>query len=69
MSDWLIFPGPVPAICPDCGKPDNGTIAIRRMNTAYTNDYDNSMTSCDACYEEQEEYWKERWEDYYRGLL
>lgn len=55
--------------CPDCGHPNNGTIAIRRANTAYVNDVCNWDICCLVCYEDHQAYWAERWEDYNGGRL
>lgn len=41
----------------------------RRLNTAYVDEELNYMTSCLDCYREIVEYYKERWADYYHGLL
>jgi hypothetical protein len=67
--------------CQKCGRPD---ATRNRQNTAYTasyskmnfianddfkNDEQNYATLCSECQEEVNEYWKERWSDYYAGLL
>jgi hypothetical protein len=43
------------------------TIKNRRLNTAYADDKANWMYSCLPAYQEQVEYYKERWDDYYHG--
>lgn len=42
---------------------------LRHQNTAYNEVLSNYHVLCDLCDEENEAYWKERWEDYYSGLL
>ena len=51
--------------CPCCEKPNDGTVALRRENTAYCEDINNWLISCRDCFDERDEYWNERWEDYY----
>lgn len=41
----------------------------RRQSTTYENDSDNFTTCCMDCYLQGEEYWSERYEEYYRGLM
>lgn len=41
----------------------------RRQLTAYIDDRKNFAVLCDECQKEEDEYWQERWNDYYRGLL
>ena len=41
----------------------------RRQSTAYGNDKLNWVVLCDECFGEQEAYWKERWDDYYRNCM
>lgn len=40
----------------------------RRQNTAYCDDELNWVFFCDKCQEMNEEYWAERWSDYYSML-
>lgn len=40
---------------------------VRRRNTAYDDDSLNYNCLCKDCYEEEEEYWAERWADYNAG--
>ena len=48
--------------CRVCGKSN----AIRyRMRTAYADDEKNYAILCPECQEESDEYWTERWNDYY----
>jgi len=39
------------------------------MNTAYEDDEANFNTTCEECYELRQEYWAERWQEYYRGCM
>lgn len=41
----------------------------RRQNTQYMHEESNWVTCCDECFEEIEEYWAERWAEYYNGRL
>ena len=41
----------------------------RRQNTQYIQEESNWVTCCDECFEEVEEYWAERWAEYYNGRL
>jgi len=41
----------------------------RRMSTAYVDKESNYCEVCLDCYEDIEEYWKERWEEYWSGRL
>lgn len=65
---WRI-PGPIPAVCPFCEKPDDGTIEIYPQRTAYSEAYENVVTCCSACKKINDEFWDEQWDEYYRGLL
>ena len=57
-----------PTRCPCC-KQKSKHIGRRRQNTQYYNDSYNWLISCRPCFKEGEEYWAERWADYYSGLL
>jgi hypothetical protein len=37
----------------------------RRMSTAYQDEKSNYIEECDDCFEITEEYWEERWAEYY----
>jgi len=52
--------------CQICGK--NGA-QRRRQNSAYVDDNKNFATLCDDCQEDANEYWQERWNDYYSMIL
>ena len=55
-------------ICPMCGI-EKYDIHYRRMNTAYIEDDSNYITVCKDCFDEVEGIWKERWQEYYAGVL
>jgi hypothetical protein len=40
----------------------------RRQNTAYLKDELNWAVLCDKCQEEANEYWQERWNEYYNSV-
>lgn len=65
VINWLL------GWCPYCKKFHWFRIGIKRrkLNTAYQEKERNYMTSCLPAYKETFEYYKERWEDYYSGLL
>ena len=54
--------------CAGCGKkgPD---VQKRRQNTAYHDDASNWSVLCPDCQAEANEYWAERWAEYYSGCL
>jgi len=52
--------------CQFCG--DNGA-ERRRQNTTYENDELNWMVLCNRCQKEEDEYWRERWDDYYKNCM
>lgn len=39
-----------------------------RQATAYSDEESNWVTLCDMHHEENDQYWEERWEEYYSGL-
>lgn len=39
------------------------------QNTAYVNPEANYVYGCDLCKEESDEYWAERWRDYYSSIM
>jgi hypothetical protein len=41
----------------------------RHMSTMYENEESNYITVCADCFEEVEEYWQERWDEYYSERL
>ena len=55
--------------CPCCECPNDGTVAIRRENTAYCDDVNNWLISCRNCFDERDEYWAEQWADYYSMVM
>lgn len=54
--------------CPICDG-DDGTVERRHQNTAYVDEESNWLTSCKECFDEAEEYWAERWAEYYGSRL
>ena len=55
-------------ICPCCQK-KRPLVEKRRTRTAYVDDDRNFIISCWGCYKENDEYWKERWDEYYRSAF
>ena len=41
----------------------------RKMSTAFEHEESNYINSCKNCYNEIEEYWKERWIEFYSSRL
>jgi hypothetical protein len=41
----------------------------RRQNTAYVDDEMNFAVLCDECQVEVDEYWQERWDEYYGSVM
>jgi len=50
--------------CPVCGEYKT-TIQCRRQNTTYIDEIYNFVIMCDECFEDNEAYWKERWDELY----
>ena len=44
------------------------TIELRRQMTQYTDDASNWMTQCRECQDYADDYWAERWRDYYSDI-
>lgn len=57
-----------PEICQCCGEL-KFTVERRHMNTAYVKEESNYETCCLECHEDHEEYWRERWSEYYAGCM
>jgi len=55
--------------CLYCERPNDGTVAIRRENTAYCDDVNNWLISCRDCFDYRDERWAEQWEDYYSMVM
>jgi hypothetical protein len=55
-------------ICPCCLR-HSITVGRRSTRTAYYDESMNWETSCIDCYEEHDDYWLERWQEYYAGCL
>jgi hypothetical protein len=60
--------GYYPERCPCCGLWSHD-VELRRMNTQYVDENSNYLTSCLPCFKESEEYWAERWNEYYAGCV
>ena len=54
--------------CQGCEK-EGPDVQRRRQNTAYENDESNYATLCDDCQKYADEYWHERWAEYYAGCM
>ena len=54
--------------CQGCKK-TYPNVEKRRQLTAYVNDKLNFAVLCDECQKEANEYWQERWDEYYSGCL
>jgi len=66
-STWSPCNGPrVP--CDHCGCCDD-TVYKRRQHTAYHHDEQNFAVLCSECQTEANEYWEERWAEYYEGIM
>lgn len=56
------------SVCPVCLR-HSITVGKRRTRTDYTNEESNFEVSCIDCFEEHDQYWIERWDEYYRSVL
>ena len=54
--------------CQGCGK-ESIDVKRRRQNTLYVDNEMNYVNLCKDCQQENDEYWTERWNDYYNGCL
>jgi len=54
--------------CDHCGE-EKASVRRRRQRTQYVNDEENFAVFCDECQKEADEYWDERWAEYYAGCL
>jgi hypothetical protein len=52
--------------CAFCGEA-HGT--VQHQYTAYVDEIQNWIIACEPCSEQINEYWKERWAEYYAGCL
>jgi hypothetical protein len=48
--------------CPACGR-ESETVAKRRRNTMFVDEEQNYIESCLECFETDDHYWQERWDD------
>lgn len=55
-----------PKRCERCGRLNAETY---RQNTFYSDDKLNWVTLCEECRKDNDEYWKEQWEEYYSSVL
>lgn len=83
IDDWYEFKRPVKqgsvwliarimrvlhlVVCDRCG--DVHSVSRRPQMTAYTNDAANYAILCETCQQAEDEYWKERWRDYYSSIV
>lgn len=51
------------------GPCDNNNAVRYHMNTAYTLEENNYRNLCPKCQEMCDEYWDERWREYYSGIM
>lgn len=60
----------IPQQCPgyDC-ECEGKDATIKHQNTAYVQQCFNYILLCDFCMKQNEEYWKERWDEYYSQVL
>jgi hypothetical protein len=49
--------------CPVCGE-ERSDVEKRRLPTAYVDVERNFLTSCRACFDEADEYWSEKMQEY-----
>ena len=54
--------------CIMCGV-DSPDVREVRQRTSYINDKDNFIIVCPKCEEENDEYWRGMWAEYYQGCL
>jgi len=54
--------------CQACGKNDP-SVKRRRQITAYADDKLNFSVLCSQCQKEANDYWKDRWDEYYSAIM
>ena len=54
--------------CPECGRWFSLPV-IESQRTMYQDKYSNYFCGCKECREENNRYWDEMWEDYYKNIL
>lgn len=54
--------------CPRCRRLFSFP-TIEHQNTKYQDKYSNYFCGCKECVEENDRYWDEMWEDYYKSIL
>lgn len=55
--------------CPWCQRYHNQLPQRRRMNTQFGDEEMNWLDSCEPFFLEQEDYWAERWAEYWSSVL
>lgn len=54
-------------VCPQCKKQCH-TVKRRKRNTAFNDDENNYIEVCFECWQEDCQYWDERWNDYWSDI-
>jgi len=54
---------------PRCGCGSTYRVMTRRRMTSYADDSMNFTTGCEACFDDEQAYWAERWDEYYAGCM
>ncbi len=62
--DGEIISAPI-KLCCNCRNPGE----YQRQNSSYNNDGLNWLVICERCRPMNDEFWKEQWDDYYRGRM
>ena len=52
-----------------CERCKSNNASKNRQRTAYVDDSKNFATLCPTCQVEEDEYWDERWAEYYSGCM
>lgn len=58
---------PSAILCEDCGS--TNLVRLVPAQTAYSDRPNDPLLLCDVCCDDYQSYWKERWDEYYSGLL
>jgi len=62
------YPEGMSRICSQCGK-ESESVKIRRQNTMYEDVRSNYVVLCPGCFEENEEYWRDQWVEYWSEVI
>ena len=54
--------------CPHCMMWFQDGVKRRRQNTAYEDEESNFVVACKNCFDEIQEQWAERWDEYYSSI-